>query len=137
MHELAVCQALVRQVAQLAAERAGAPVREIVVDIGPLSGVEPELLARAFPLASTGSAAEGARLEVRTPPIVVRCRECGHEGPATVNRLLCEACGDWRVGVTQGEDLLLRSVVFSEAAPADRRTPGPPHAPSNPENDHV
>ena len=47
MHELSVCQALVRQLRDIAREQHAVRITRVIVQIGPLSGVEPELLRHA------------------------------------------------------------------------------------------
>jgi len=116
MHELAICQGLIRQVEKIALEKGASSVDSIVLSVGALSGVEPPLLDRAFEIACMGSVAENAELEIQTGPIVVECRLCGGSGEARVNRLLCPACGDWRVRVTTGEELLLLRLELSGIA---------------------
>ena len=74
MHELAVCQALLQQVEQIAAQRA-AQVLSITLQVGPLAGVEPALLEHAFPIASAGTRAAGARLVFDMQPVRVRCSQ--------------------------------------------------------------
>ena len=110
MHELAVCQGLLREVARIAAEHEAVAVERIVLQIGGLSGVEPPLLQRAFEVARAGTIARSAELEIRAGPVVVECGQCGTRGEVAVNRLLCPACGDWRVRVVEGEELLLLKV---------------------------
>lgn len=110
MHELAICQALIRQVEAVAAQRGATAVQRVVIEVGPLSGVEPPLLARAFTVARAGTCAEHAGLTMEHSPLEIHCRSCGHDGPAKTNRLICEACGDWRVRVVRGEDLMLLSI---------------------------
>jgi len=106
MHELAICQALIAQVEDIAAPRA-ARVRRVHVGIGPLAGVEARLLEDAYPLACAGTCAEGSQLAVEAVRIRVRCRGCGAETAATPNRLVCSACGDWRTDLVAGNELLL------------------------------
>ena len=89
----------------------------IVITVGPLSGVEPGLLERAYPLAAAGTVAEGAAFVVETVPVRVRCRSCGAEGEAAANRIVCGSCGDWQVDVVGGEEMILRRVEI-EAAPS-------------------
>jgi hydrogenase nickel incorporation protein HypA/HybF len=113
MHELAVCQGLIRQVERIARQEGATQVDSIVLSIGPLAGVEPPLLDRAFEIARMGTVAQSAELEIGTGPIVVECRTCGSSGEASVNRLLCPACGDWRVSVRQGEEMTLMRVELS------------------------
>lgn len=110
MHELSICQALMEEVARVAREQSARRIVSVTVRIGPLSGVEPALLANAYPLASAGTVAADSRLIVERSVIRVRCLECGAESEAASTRLLCAACGQWRVQVLAGEELLLASV---------------------------
>jgi len=58
MHELSVCQGLVKQLNQIAIEHHTTCIEKIYLQVGPLAGVEPTLLQAAFPIASTGTLAE-------------------------------------------------------------------------------
>ncbi|OGI48051.1 MAG: hydrogenase nickel incorporation protein HypA [Candidatus Muproteobacteria bacterium RBG_16_65_34] len=116
MHELSVCQAMLREVARVAAGHDAAAVRRIVLRLGPLSGVEPDLLAEAFPLARAGTVADGAELVIERLPIRVRCDTCGAENEAAANRLLCSACGDWHTRLISGDELLLVCVELESNA---------------------
>ena len=115
MHELSVCQGLLREVARVAAEHDALAVDRIVLQVGGLSGVEPPLLERAFEVARAGTLAAAAELEIRPGPVVVLCRECGARGEVPVNRLLCPGCGDWRVQVVEGEELLLLKIDIEKS----------------------
>jgi len=117
MHEMSICQALMDQVERIAAQQSASRVDSIVLSIGPLAGVEPDLLSRAFEIARLHTVAENAELEIKTGPIVVECRSCSASGEAEVNRLLCPACGDWQVNLIQGDELLLLRVEVSGIAP--------------------
>ena len=110
MHELAICQSLMEQVESIAAERNARCVTSIVVGIGPLSGVESQLLINAYPVASAGTIAEDAELIIRNLPIRVQCNRCGSESDAQPNKLVCSQCGDWRTTLLSGDELLLVSV---------------------------
>ena len=110
MHELAVCQGLMTQVEQIARRENAEQVTRILVSVGPLSGVEAQLLTGAFPMATAGTVADGALLEIERLPIRVKCLTCSEETEATVNRLLCGACGDYRTQLLSGDELLLKSL---------------------------
>lgn len=110
MHELSVCQGMLDQVAAIAGRHDATAVTSIVVRIGPLSGVVPELLAQAFPLARAGTVAADAELVIEPAPVRVRCETCGAETEASVNRLVCGECGDWRTRLVSGDELVLKSV---------------------------
>lgn len=110
MHELSVCQALVRQLRDIAREQHAIRITRVIVQIGPLSGVEPELLRHAYPIASAGSPAADAALVLEPLPIRVHCENCGADSDASASRLLCGACGDYRTRLISGDELLLASV---------------------------
>jgi len=113
MHELSVCQSLLEQVERIAADHGAERVERIRVRIGPLSGVEADLLRSAYPLAAAGTIAEGAELDIEPAPVLVHCVSCGAETEATPNRLLCGACGDWHTRLVSGDELLLASLELS------------------------
>ncbi len=115
MHELSVCQAMMSQVEAIAAREGARAVAAIVIRIGPLSGVVPELLQQAFTIARAGTLAEQAELITEVQPIRVRCLECDAESEVEANRLLCAACGSYRTQVISGDELLLASVELDVA----------------------
>ena len=113
MHELAICQALLEQVEGIARQHA-ATVSRVRILVGPLSGAEPHLLEQAYVLARAGTAAEDSELVIESGPVRVRCRSCGTESTATVNCLLCAACGNWQTELARGDELLLLKVELSK-----------------------
>ena len=110
MHELAICQSLIAEVARIAAAHGAERVSRIELAVGPLSGAEPALIEDAFTIASTGTAAQGARLAIEAAPVVVFCPTCEAETEATPNRLLCGRCGGWQVRLRSGDELLIKRV---------------------------
>jgi hydrogenase nickel incorporation protein HypA/HybF len=97
MHELSVCQAVVRQVLDFVAPPDATAVGRITRRIGPLAGVEPDQLRRAFPMVAAGTSCEGAILEIHPIAVEIWCRLCGQTSHPRANRLLCAACGTWQV----------------------------------------
>ena len=120
VHELSVCQALLAQVVEIATDRGASAVLRITVEVGPLSGVEPGLLASAFEIVRAGSCAAGAILLIETTAITISCLICGAESQTAPNRLLCATCGGYRTRVVGGDELRLRGVELRvpEARPA-------------------
>ena len=110
LHELAICQSLMDQVESIALERNAKSVTSIVVAMGPLSGVETQLLKNAYPIASAGTIAEHAELIIELLPVRVRCTQCGSESDALPNKLICKQCGDWRTTLLSGDEMMLMSV---------------------------
>jgi hydrogenase nickel incorporation protein HypA/HybF len=110
VHELSICQALISQVTGIANDHGASVVERIVIEIGPLSGVEPTLLAQAFSFARAGSCAADAVLSIETTAVTIICMDCGAQSVTTPNRLLCGVCGEYRTRITAGDELRLRRV---------------------------
>jgi hydrogenase nickel incorporation protein HypA/HybF len=110
VHELSVCQALLAQVTAIAAVHGTRTVTRITVEVGPLSGVEPALLAHAFVVARAGSCAADAALLIEIPAVTISCLTCGAESQTPPNRLLCGACDGYRTRVVSGDELRLLRV---------------------------
>ena len=87
MHELSVCLSLLDQVRAIAAEHGASQVTRIELTVGPLSGVESDLLRSAWPMAAAGTVAVDADFIVTEADILVRCTSCNAETPARANRL--------------------------------------------------
>lgn len=117
MHELSLCLALMEQVESIAAQHGARRVESISLRIGPLSGVEPVLLENAFPLAATGTVAEGARLEISRSDVVVVCSQCSARSTVLPNRLICGVCGDFRTRLESGDEMLLASLELMDVSP--------------------
>jgi hydrogenase nickel incorporation protein HypA/HybF len=115
MHELAVCQALLDEVERIARSRHAERVAAVRLRVGPLAGVEPELLRYAYEVARVGTLADSAPLAIEESPVRVYCPRCGSESAVQVQRLVCAACGEWRTEVVAGDDLTLMSVELIAA----------------------
>ncbi len=121
MHELSICQALLQQVLGIAAHQRADRIGKITLHIGPLSGVEPDLIRVAFPVVAAGTSCEDAALEITSLAVQVFCRDCDASSIVPPNQLLCAQCGTWRVEVTSGDELLLAKVELLDIT-------SPPHA---------
>jgi len=112
MHELSICQALLSQLETLAVQHQARQVARVVVKVGPLGGVEPDLLAHAFTIARVDTVAAEAELVLETLAVRIRCQQCGAESEVPANHLCCSACGDWHTQLLSGDELLLARVEF-------------------------
>jgi hydrogenase nickel incorporation protein HypA/HybF len=119
MHELAICQSILQQVLTVARSRNAQRISRITLRIGPLAGVEPELLRAAFPLVAAGTPGEGAMIEIEETSVKVRCQICDSISDVRPNRLLCASCGAWRATLTSGDEMLLARVELFEGAAAE------------------
>jgi len=107
------------QVETIARDNHAIRVTAITLGMGPLSGVEEQLLNNAYPVASAGTIADGAELFIRLTPVRVRCTECGRESDAKPNRLVCSHCENWRTELISGDELLLMRVEMDKSKVPD------------------
>lgn len=111
MHERSLVRSLLRQVEQIAAEHHAEQVTEVTVEIGPLSGVEIELVRSAF-----DQLAGEMRLIIIEAALQIQCLQCDQvsELPGFVFR--CRHCDSGRVKVIAGDDFRLVSLTLAEGA---------------------
>jgi hydrogenase nickel incorporation protein HypA/HybF len=119
VHEGALCAALLARVEGVARAAGALRVSRVRLRVGPLAGVETELLARAFALARAGTLAADADLAIEAVPVRVRCRECGSESGAGPRHLRCGACGSPATQLLAGDELLLAGVDLLAPAPEE------------------
>ena len=114
MHELSICQSLINQVEKVAEENNAQAVSSILLGIGALSGVEADLLQRAFSIAKANSLADSAQLQIKPLPVIVKCMECNHESEVSINKLTCNQCGNWQTQLISGDEMLLIRVELEK-----------------------
>jgi hydrogenase nickel incorporation protein HypA/HybF len=113
MHELSVAVALVQQ-AEDVLTAAVRRVTRIRVAVGVLSGVDPEALQMAFPVAAEGTRLAGAQLAIRSVAARTRCAACGDTTTPDFPYFICGACGSADVAIAAGRELILEQVECEE-----------------------
>ena len=112
MHEMSLCYSLLDTIAVYQRANMDKCVGLVHVKIGPLSGVEPDLLHQAFLTCRTHSIGDQAALQIHTSAIKVRCTLCGKHSRAVVNRSICASCGSWQTELIQGDEFVLQRIEF-------------------------
>ncbi len=106
MHELAITEQLV---ASAATHAQGRPVARVKLQIGQLSGVLADAVRFCFDACTSGTALEGASLEIEEPPGQLKCLDCGAVFRAPTLYESC-ACGSFRTTVEAGTELFLQEI---------------------------
>jgi hydrogenase nickel incorporation protein HypA/HybF len=109
VHEMAITQSVVDSVCEHAA---GRRVHSVKLEVGALCAVVPDSMQFCFELATAGTVADGARLDVNVQPGAARCRTCGQTFVLPDLILLCP-CGSADVEVVAGRDLKILSMEVS------------------------
>ncbi len=108
MHELAVAQNIIAIIESEAKKQCFERVVSIKLAVGEVSGVVPECLREFFPIASRGTAAEGARLDAYEIPVHVRCLACGAEGKPSNGG--CPVCASEDIKLISGREFFVDSI---------------------------
>jgi hydrogenase nickel incorporation protein HypA/HybF len=114
VHELSIVLGLIDAVAEAAP--AGQLVSVIHLRIGALSGISPTALDFAYQLASVGTVADGARLEIETVPVRLNCQPCQRVVEATQHSLCCPECHTPSLAVVSGRELEIAWIEVDEPA---------------------
>ncbi len=115
MHEYSLVRSLLRQVAELMTEHGGTAVESIRVQMGPLSGVERELVEIAFAEEAENSACRVARLIVEEIPLSATCRDCGADFTVERFQFRCTACDSPRMRILSGDEFKLMDIELQHA----------------------
>ena len=110
MHEMAICESI-RQTLEAQAEVHNFKrVKRVCLEIGPLSGVEPDALRFGFDVVMKGSIADGAQLEIIDCPAEAWCMTCAQTVPIQQRFDSCGKCGSHQLQVTAGEELKIKEL---------------------------
>jgi hydrogenase nickel incorporation protein HypA/HybF len=113
MHEYSIVEALVSKVTDEAARHGATHVSRVRVQIGEMSGVEPELLATAYDTFRERTICEKAELVIVHIPAVWACCSC-HTVGRRGELLRCAACGD-PIRLSTGDEIVLDQIEMEVA----------------------
>lgn len=105
MHEMAIAQSIL-DIAVTHAERHQAKkINTITLQIGELTGVEPEALVFCFSALAAETLATGAELQIQMIPLVIHCPSCRQDFPVEHYRFVCPVCGSLDITILSGREL--------------------------------
>ena len=110
MHEYSIVQSLLESCENHAEENESSKVIKVVVKIGVLSGVEPQLLETAFNTFKEGTICDDALFILNHQKVVIECYECEETSTLDKNEFVCPNCQGNDVKVIDGEDMFLMSL---------------------------
>lgn len=110
MHEMSLAEGVLQLLEDAARRENFARVATVWLEIGQLSGVEPEAMAFCFDAVTRGSLAEGAQLEIIHLPGQGHCLECGRDTELEAVYDPCRHCGAVPVQVTGGTEMRVKEL---------------------------
>ena len=109
MHETSLVRSLLTQVEQIMIQHEATSVDSVTVEIGPLSGVEGDLVQAAF-LQLSPTVPGMPQLVIREIGLQILCRDCEVESAVAGLTLQCPICRSPRVQILRGDEFRLIDV---------------------------
>jgi hydrogenase nickel incorporation protein HypA/HybF len=110
MHEMALCEGVLKILEEEAARQNFGRVKAVWLEIGQLSHVEPEAMRFCFEAVTKGTLADGASLEILRPVGDAWCMDCSRAVNIASRADACPECGGHRLQVTGGEDMKIKEL---------------------------
>jgi len=107
MHEYSIVSALMEQCEAHAKANQAHRITKVVIKVGVLSGVEPNLISTAFDTFKLDSICHDAELVTILQNLVIKCHSCEVQSEHNERSVICPHCGSYHTSVLDGEDLIL------------------------------
>ncbi len=107
MHELSLCENLLKIIEENAQKQGFQRVHRVRLKVGTWAGVEIEALRFGFEIASRDTCAQGAILDILDVPAQAWCFACGQTITIRQRYDPCPHCGGYERQITGGEDLAI------------------------------
>ncbi len=110
MNEFALARSMNNTILDLCNNMGFTRVRKILLKVGVVKDVNPELMVSAFAMLAKGKVTEGALLAIMFVPLTLNCYDCGNRGYRDDNKLKCPKCGSQNVKLITGLEFSIESI---------------------------
>lgn len=121
MHEISIAGAIIDSVLDCAKKNDARKVNEVFLEVGELTALNPDQLRFIFETITRGTAAEGAKYDIRVIKPLIKCRKCSYTGPVELFEehhfflpdILCPECGDADIDIIAGRECWVKKIRIS------------------------
>jgi len=110
MHELGLAEDILRKIKEEAKKNGLSKVAYAKIRVGETLVTDQPELIELFSMVSTGSSAEGAKLDIVLSPLKAVCSSCKKEFNPKVIRFDCPNCGSGSIKITTGNELVIEEI---------------------------
>ncbi|MDY0117330.1 MAG: hydrogenase/urease nickel incorporation protein HypA [Sulfurimonadaceae bacterium] len=114
MHEYSIVQSLIDTCEAHAKENNAKRVTKVVLKIGVMSGIEPQLLQTAFDTFKEETICHDAELVLNVQKVLVMCKTCHKESTLEKFEYLCGHCKSIELDIVDGEEMYLMQLELEE-----------------------
>ena len=107
MYEFALTNSVNNAVQKLCFKQGWSKIHRVMVKVGGMRKVNPELMSFIFSALTKNTPAEGAILSVMIMPVTFYCYSCGRQGYREDTEFQCPYCGSRNVQLLSGLELSL------------------------------
>ncbi len=107
MHEYSIVQSLLDSCEENAKVNNATKVTKVVVKIGVMSGVEPDLLQTAFDTFKEETICHNAQFVINIQKVKILCNECQTTSELEKNEYCCPKCKSTQLDILDGEEMYL------------------------------
>jgi len=110
MHELGLAEDILRKIKEEAKKNNLPKVAYAKIKIGETLVSDKPELEQLFSMISTGTLAEGTKLDIILSPLKAVCGSCKKEFNPQVIRFDCPSCGSGNIKIISGNELLIEEL---------------------------
>lgn len=110
MHEMAIAESIVDIALQTLHDNHGTVIHSVQLDLGVMSGVEPDALLFCFDAVTQNTPAQGATLDIQLLPVTAQCIDCDNTFSVENYDFTCPHCGSRLLNTLTGRELQVRSI---------------------------
>ncbi len=123
MHEFSFAYNIFKVAEATAIKNNAKKITEVLLEIGELTLIVPELLQRSFEMATKGSIAEGAKLIIEITPGKVRCRDCNKNSVVSLTKdaqltglqlFKCSHCDSNNTEIIEGKKANVKNIKIQD-----------------------
>ncbi|AKG54320.1 [NiFe] hydrogenase nickel incorporation protein HypA [Dehalogenimonas sp. WBC-2] len=115
MHEMAVTQSLLDIVLKEAQQAGAKKVDAVNLVVGELAGLVDDSIQFYFDFMTKDTIVEGAKLNFRRVPALMKCRACAEEFSPAPDEWVCPKCSQWQAEVIAGKEFYIDSIEVDDA----------------------
>jgi len=110
MHEMSLCEGILQVLETESIKQGFSRVKNVWLEIGDLSGVEPDAMLFSFDAVTRTTLAEGAKLNIINIPGMAWCLQCAENVSVKQRFDECPNCGSYQLEVTSGDEMKIKEL---------------------------
>lgn len=110
MHEMSIAEGILDIALDTMRQNNGIIIHSVQLDLGLMSGVEPDALLFCWYAVVKGTAAEGSKIDIHTIPITGQCLDCDAVFDVQNYAFICPHCESKYINTIGGRELQVTSI---------------------------